>query len=136
MLSISVCKLSRELCRFTRPVYGQSMADKGTSCTEGFGPDPGSAPGVIGTYKDQFACMHHALLAHAAAVDEFRRGGYKGKIGIKVDGGVSLPLNPASPADQAAAARAMDFVGLPPRARVPMQSLKTKTYFHRKSGGM
>ncbi|KAJ7905732.1 glycoside hydrolase [Mycena olivaceomarginata] len=40
---------------------------------------------------------------------EFRRGGYKGKIGIKVDGGVSLPLNPASPADQAAAARAMDF---------------------------
>lgn len=57
--------------------------------------------------------MHFALLAHAAAVDEFRQGGYKGKIGIKVDGGVSLPLNPASPADQAAAARTMDFVGFP-----------------------
>lgn len=57
--------------------------------------------------------MHFALLAHAAAVDEFRQGGYKGKIGIKVDGGVSLPLNPANPADQAAAARAMDFVGFP-----------------------
>ncbi|KAJ7343273.1 glycoside hydrolase [Mycena albidolilacea] len=86
-----------------------TMNEPRTFCTEGFGPDPDSAPGVIGTYKDQFACMHHALLAHAAAVDEFRRGGYKGKIGIKVDGGVSLPLNPASPADKAAAARAMDF---------------------------
>ena len=56
--------------------------------------------------------MHNALLAHAAAVDEFRKGKYRGKIGIKVDGGVSLPLDPYSPADQAAAARAMDFVRL------------------------
>ncbi|KAJ7172267.1 glycoside hydrolase [Mycena filopes] len=51
------------------------------------------------TYKDQYTCMHFALLAHAAAVDELE----------KVDGGVSLPLNPSNPADQAAAARAMDF---------------------------
>lgn len=82
------------------------------SCTEGFGPDPDSAPGVVSTYKEQYTCMHHALLAHAAAVDEFRQGGYKGEIGIKVDGGVSLPLDPSSAADREAAARAMDFVSL------------------------
>lgn len=80
------------------------------SCTEGFGPDPDSAPGVVSTYKEQYTCMHYALLAHAAAVDEFRLGGYKGKIGIKIDGGVSLPLDPTSAADQQAAARTMDFV--------------------------
>ncbi|KAJ7775094.1 glycoside hydrolase [Mycena metata] len=88
-----------------------TMNEPRTFCTEGYGTDPDSAPGVKSTFKEQYTCMHFALLAHAAAVDEFRQGGYKGKIGIKVDGGVSLPLNPASPADQAAAARTMDFVG-------------------------
>ncbi|KAJ7685390.1 glycoside hydrolase [Mycena polygramma] len=86
-----------------------TMNEPRTFCTEGFGPDPVSAPGVVSSYKEQYTCMHYALLAHAAAVDEFRRGGYKGKIGIKVDGGVSLPLNATSPADQKAAARTMDF---------------------------
>ncbi|KAF7363623.1 Glycoside hydrolase [Mycena sanguinolenta] len=86
-----------------------TMNEPRTFCTEGFGSAPDNAPGVVGTYKDQYTCMHHALLAHAAAVDEFRQGGYKGQIGIKVDGGVSLPLDPSSPADVAAAARAMDF---------------------------
>ncbi|KAJ7233966.1 glycoside hydrolase [Mycena rebaudengoi] len=42
-------------------------------------------------------------------VDEFRLGGYKGKIGIKIDGGLSLPLDPSKQADRDAAARAMDF---------------------------
>ncbi|KAJ7097728.1 glycoside hydrolase [Mycena belliarum] len=86
-----------------------TMNEPRTFCTEGFGPDPGSAPGVKSTYKEQYTCMHYALLAHAAAVDEFRRGRYKGKIGIKIDGGVTLPLDPASAADRAAAERTMDF---------------------------
>ncbi|KAJ6597102.1 glycoside hydrolase [Mycena vulgaris] len=86
-----------------------TMNEPRTFCTEGFGPDPDNAPGVVSTYKEQYTCMHYALLAHAAAVDEFRRGGYKGKIGIKIDGGVTLPLNPASAADREAAARTMDF---------------------------
>jgi hypothetical protein len=85
---------------------------KHDSCTEGFGPFPDNAPGVVSTYREQYTCMHYALLAHAAAVDEFRRGGYKGKIGIKIDGGVSLPLDPTSAADRAAAARTMDFVSV------------------------
>nr|GAT53344.1 glycoside hydrolase [Mycena chlorophos] len=86
-----------------------TMNEPRTFCTEGYGTDPDNAPGVESTYKQQYTCMHYALLAHAAAVDEFRKGGYKGKIGIKVDGGVSLPLDPNSAADQAAAVRAMDF---------------------------
>jgi len=86
-----------------------TMNEPRTFCTEGYGPDPDNAPGIRSTFKEQYTCMHFALLAHAAAVDEFRRGGYKGKIGIKVDGGVSLPLNPASAVDKAAAARTMDF---------------------------
>ncbi|KAJ7063477.1 glycoside hydrolase [Mycena amicta] len=86
-----------------------TMNEPRTFCTEGYGSDPESAPGVRSTFKEQYTCMHYALLAHAAAVDEFRQGKYKGKIGIKVDGGVSLPLDPTSASDQAAAARAMDF---------------------------
>ncbi|KAJ6597103.1 glycoside hydrolase [Mycena vulgaris] len=84
-----------------------TMNEPRTFCTEGFGPEPDSAPGVVSTYKEQYTCMHYALLAHAAAVDD--RTSFKGKIGIKIDGGVTLPLNPASAADREAAARTMDF---------------------------
>lgn len=53
--------------------------------------------------------MHHALLAHAQAVDVFRKGGYKGRIGIKVDGTPGVPLNASSQADLEAVTRTNDF---------------------------
>ncbi|KAF8212008.1 glycoside hydrolase superfamily [Mycena galopus ATCC 62051] len=80
----------------TVPIGWVTMNEPRTFCTEGFGSSPVSAPGVKGTYKDQYTCMHHALLAHAAAVDEYVKAATRGK-------------SESSAADQAAAARAMDF---------------------------
>lgn len=53
--------------------------------------------------------MHNALLAHASAVDVFRKGGYKGRIGIKIDGTPAVPLDPTSKKDQDAVVRSNDF---------------------------
>lgn len=53
--------------------------------------------------------MHHALLAHANAVDVFRKGGYKGRIGVKIDGTPGVPLNASSKSDWEAVLRANDF---------------------------
>lgn len=91
-----------------------SMNEPRTFCTEGYGTEQVSAPGFEGTMLDTFKCMHHALLAHAASHRVFRtlkaNNKFRGTFGIKIDGQVSLPLDPQSKADQAAAQRATDFV--------------------------
>lgn len=53
--------------------------------------------------------MHNALLAHAHAVDVFRKGGYRGRIGIKIDGTPGVPLDQSSKTDRDALQRANDF---------------------------
>lgn len=95
-----------------------SMNEPRTFCTEGYGTDIVSAPGYKGTILDQFKCMHHALLAHSAAHKVFKRlhsqGKVMGNFGIKIDGGLSLPLDSNSKADLAAVQRAADFeIGWP-----------------------
>jgi beta-glucosidase len=42
------------------------------------------APG-LGDFSKGFAAAHHLLLGHGKAVDIYRQGGYKGKIGIVID---------------------------------------------------
>lgn len=61
-----------------------SLNEPRTFCTEGYGPEPVSAPGYNGTLIDQYRCFHHALLAHARAAEVFadlkKQGKVKGRL--------------------------------------------------------
>jgi beta-glucosidase len=61
------------------------------------------APGLT-NWPAALRASHHALLAHGAAVDVFRRGGHAGRIGITLDLTVAQPAT-ASAVDVAAARR-------------------------------
>jgi beta-glucosidase len=63
------------------------------------------APGLA-DYSKGFAAAHHLLLAHGMAVDAYRHGGYKGKIGIVID---YQNLIPASNREEDIAARQRAF---------------------------
>lgn len=75
------------------------------------------APGLLGKdvggTGDPYLVGHHLLLAHAAAVEVFRKEGYANDgvntIGISNSGDFRFPLNPASADDQKAASRAIEF---------------------------
>lgn len=90
-----------------------SMNEPRTFCTEGYAPDPESAPGYKGKLMDQYYCVHHALLAHTKAHQVWKdlkaKGKAKGRFGIKIDGGALIPYHPNDPKDKAAALRGMDF---------------------------
>jgi beta-glucosidase len=63
------------------------------------------APGLA-DFSKGFAAAHHLLLAHGKAVDVYRKGGYKGKIGIVID---YQNLVPASDREEDVAARQRAF---------------------------
>lgn len=91
-----------------------SMNEPRTFCTEGYGPDPESAPGHNGTVLDVYKCLHHALLAHGRAHKVYKelesQGKVKGGFGIKLDGGPGKPYNPNSKKDKEAVRRHSAFV--------------------------
>lgn len=91
-----------------------SMNEPRTFCTEGYGPNPESAPAHNGTTEDVYKCLHHALLAHDRAHKVYQelsgKGIVKGGFGIKVDGGPGKPYDPKSEKDKAAVKRHSAFV--------------------------
>ncbi len=69
------------------------------------------APG-INDYSQAYQVAHNQLLAHGKAVELFRRGGYKGEIGIVLNFEHAVPASD-SDADRAAARRYMEqYFGL------------------------
>lgn len=62
------------------------------------------APGLA-DYSQAFQTAHHLLVSHGQAVQLFREGGYKGKIGIVLNLSHDLPLSD-NEADRAACSRA------------------------------
>ncbi|KDN52340.1 glycoside hydrolase family 1 protein [Tilletiaria anomala UBC 951] len=98
-----------------------SMNEPRTFCTEGYGPDPVSAPALANaTYETQYKCYHNALLAHSEAHDVFKKkkkeGKVKGRFGIKIDGQPGVPMDPRSEADRLALDQhhAFEFWEVPP----------------------
>lgn len=92
-----------------------SMNEPRTFCVEGYGVGGESAPGyTFDSPNMTYQCMHHALLAHAAAHETFqdlkKQGRVRGTFGIKIDGGPAKPRRRAYAADVDAAQRSMDFV--------------------------
>lgn len=64
------------------------------------------APGIADA-SQQYQTAHHLLLAHGKAVQLFRQGGYKGKIGIVLNTSYHVPASD-SEADRAACQRTDD----------------------------
>jgi len=62
------------------------------------------APGLADTTQ-QYQAAHHLLLAHGKALQIFRQGGYKGKIGIVLNTARHIPVSDSA-ADRAACERA------------------------------
>ena len=56
---------------------------------------------------EQYVAAHNVLLAHGAAVESFRTGGYDGEIGITINANWATPLHPGDPDDIVAAERSM-----------------------------
>jgi beta-glucosidase len=76
-------------------------------CTAFLGHATGEhAPGKC-NFGEAYQTVHHLLLAHGQAVQQFRQGGYGGEIGIVVNLDHFVPAS-ASPADTAARQRAYD----------------------------
>lgn len=67
-------------------------------------PDPVRASNA--QYGEAARAMHHLFLANALAVNDFRRSGQKGEIGIALPLMPTFPVDPASADDVAAAALA------------------------------
>eukprot|EP01117_Protostelium_nocturnum_P016642 TRINITY_DN663_c0_g1_i1.p1 TRINITY_DN663_c0_g1~~TRINITY_DN663_c0_g1_i1.p1 ORF type:complete len:503 (-),score=139.78 TRINITY_DN663_c0_g1_i1:204-1712(-) len=89
--------------------YWITFNEPHATCT-GYGPNPGTAPGVNGPAKEFYDCGHNLLLAHASAVEAYRATGLKAPIGIKLEGSPAVPFDPTSPSDQRAAKVANDFL--------------------------
>ncbi len=64
----------------------------------------GDFPPGTGDYSLGFRTAHHLLLGHGKAVDAYRQGGYRGKIGIVLDHPNSIPAS-SKEADVAACRR-------------------------------
>jgi beta-glucosidase/6-phospho-beta-glucosidase/beta-galactosidase len=88
--------------------YWITFNEPKTTCS-GFGVNPSMAPGFPGPRSEMYRCGHTLLLAHAAAVKEYRKTGLKAPIGIKIDVSRDIPFDKNDKKYRDASDRANDF---------------------------
>mmetsp|Transcript_21421 Transcript_21421/g.38719 ORF Transcript_21421/g.38719 Transcript_21421/m.38719 type:complete len:195 (-) Transcript_21421:770-1354(-) len=95
-----------------RVKYWVTINEGWTTAIHGY-EEGSNAPGYkgkdIGGSGKPYLVGHHLLLAHARAVEVFRKNGEYGLIGISNSGDHRFPLDPKSEDDQEAATRSMEF---------------------------